>query len=280
MCKRKMKRSRRFFLQLFLFMAVFAVSAAAQNTSQAKKTAKEPFLYVAIGNSITVHPVCDFWFYKCGMAASSPSKDYVHRTLERLKKKYKDQFHSFRCRVLNAPAWEMDRASRKNTRKKIEKLLKKKPALFTFQYGETSWNCYAMEEDLTSLVRFIQKKSPSTKIVIIGNFWLRDMAQIESDQIKKRVAAACKVGFADLSAIADLPQYEKGFSRLRDPYGGIHQITNSAVAAHPNDRGMDYIAGKIVKEYKRLVKEEKAKIRKEREMNAAMNKATREKAEN
>ena len=116
--------------------------------------------------------------------------------------------------------------------------------------------------------------------MIVGNFWLRDMAQIESNEIKKRVAAACNVGFADLSEIADRPKYEKGFSRISDPYGGVHQITNSALAAHPNDRGMDYIAGKIVKEYKRLVREEKAKIKKEMEMNEAMNRATREKAAN
>ena len=256
MCKGKMRRKRCFFFQLFLFMAVFAVTAAAQTASPAKKTVKEPFLYVAIGNSITVHPVCDFWFYKCGMAASSPSKDYVHRTLARMKKKYKNQFRSFRCKVLHAPAWEMNRASRETTRKKIARLLKEKPALFTFQYGETSWNSYAMEEDLTSLVRFIQKKSPSTRIVIVGNFWLRDKAQIKANKIKKRVAAACKVGFADLSAIADRPKYEKGFSRIRDPYGKVHKIKSSAVAAHPNDRGMDYIAGKIVEEYKRLVEEE------------------------
>ena len=158
MCSRIFGRISRILLFMILFTAVSVTSASAGKTADpAKNAAKEPFLYVAIGNSITVHPVCDFWFYKCGMAASSPSKDYVHRTLERLKKEYKNQYRSFRCKVPDAPAWEMNRASRKTTLEKISRLLKKKPALFTFQYGETSWNCYAMEEDLTSLVRFIQK---------------------------------------------------------------------------------------------------------------------------
>lgn len=34
--------------------------------------------YLAIGNSITLHSECDFWWNECGMAATNKDNDYVH----------------------------------------------------------------------------------------------------------------------------------------------------------------------------------------------------------
>lgn len=35
--------------------------------------------YFAIGNSITIHGKCDYWWNVCGMAASTLENDYVHQ---------------------------------------------------------------------------------------------------------------------------------------------------------------------------------------------------------
>ena len=37
------------------------------------------FNYLAIGNSLTLHGICEYWWNECGMAASSLEKDYVHQ---------------------------------------------------------------------------------------------------------------------------------------------------------------------------------------------------------
>ena len=43
---------------------------------------------LAIGNSITLHPVCSYWWGSWGMAASSIDKDYVHQVQAGLSQKY------------------------------------------------------------------------------------------------------------------------------------------------------------------------------------------------
>ena len=44
------------------------------------------FNYLAIGNSITVHPKCDYWWNENGMAASKIDTDYYHIVVDFLKK--------------------------------------------------------------------------------------------------------------------------------------------------------------------------------------------------
>lgn len=38
----------------------------------------ETFNYLALGNSITKHEICSYWFDEVGMAASSEKTDYFH----------------------------------------------------------------------------------------------------------------------------------------------------------------------------------------------------------
>lgn len=49
---------------------------------------KSKFNYLAIGNSITLHEVCDYWWNECGMASTSKNNDYFHRVIKEFKKIY------------------------------------------------------------------------------------------------------------------------------------------------------------------------------------------------
>lgn len=219
------------------------------------------FLYVSVGNSITYHSICRFWFYNCGMGASKPSRDYVHKTISGLKKAYGEEYSVFRRKTVQASAWETDRSERKMAEKEIERLLKKKPQLFTFMFGEGFRNTYMVEEDLTSLVRLIQEKSPETAIVLIGNFMRNTDIRRKCDAIKRRVARKCNVAYVDLSPIAGQSDYQLGFTDLYDSKGKKHRVKLKLVAKHPNDRGMAYIAEKVLTAYEDEVKKAEAAAR-------------------
>ena len=45
----------------------------------------DAYNYLALGNSITKHAVCDYWWSEMGMAASSESNDYFHLVSSQIK---------------------------------------------------------------------------------------------------------------------------------------------------------------------------------------------------
>ena len=250
MCRKKNR--------IILFAVIWICIMSTGSARGADKSGKKPFLYVAMGNSITHHDVCHFWFHACGMGASKPSRDYVHKTISGLKKAYGKKYSGYSYTILQATMWEINRSDRKKAVKEIEELLKKKPQLFTFMFGESFRNTYMVEKDLTSLVRLIQKRSPKTAIVLIGNF-IRDRAiQRECDEIKKRVAEKCDVAYVDLSSIAGQSDYQLGYTILYDSKGGKHRVKRKLVAKHPNDKGMAYISEQVVAAYRAEVKKTRA----------------------
>ena len=50
--------------------------------------AQSTYRFLAFGNSLTQHPPTSFWWNTCGMAASKPENDWVHRVTQRLKMQY------------------------------------------------------------------------------------------------------------------------------------------------------------------------------------------------
>ena len=221
-------------------------SASVQSSKTQKK---EPFRFVALGNSITSHPVCDFWFYECGMAASKPSKDYVHQTVRKIKKEFGSKYSSYSFELVDSPLWELSKSYRKSLKKQLAPVLKKKVQLLVIQYGDNVRDTSFLEDALTDLIRYIQKKSAETKIVIIGNLELKSKVNKRTEAIKKKVAKACGAGYVDLRPIVSKKQYRLGFTKIRDPKGRWHQVYLESVALHPNDRGMEWIAAKIADVY-------------------------------
>ena len=48
----------------------------------------DDYNYLAIGNSITIHPLNEYWWNECGMAATTVENDYVHLVASALDANY------------------------------------------------------------------------------------------------------------------------------------------------------------------------------------------------
>ena len=240
------KRSMHIFLCLILGAGLCCMSMQTSAADAKSTSKKKVFRYVALGNSITVHPVCDFWYYRCGMGASEPSKDYVHQAFASIRSKYKKEYSSFSLDIMDEPAWEVMPGSRDQTLENVKERLKDKPDLITFHYGEGIRSLYNFEEDLIRLVRLVQKESPGSCLVLMGNFWRATSEDRQADDIKKSVAEKYGVYYADLRSIAEKPGYVLGYTSLQDANGNWHKVYYSEVARHPNDKAMTYMAERIL----------------------------------
>jgi hypothetical protein len=195
--------------------------------------------YLAIGNSLTRHGVCDYWWNDDGgMAASTVDKDYVHRVTAYLKGEY-DEVNAF---ALNFSRWEKT-TERAATLNFLDPYLDPALDLVTVQLSENATNLDTFEADFDELVKYIREKAPEAKLIIIDDFWV---AGGKAD-MKKRVADANGLAFADLSEIKGKPEYQCGLGTVvYDPEGGEHIVEHKGVAGHPGDLGMEYIANAVI----------------------------------
>ncbi|WP_291138584.1 SGNH/GDSL hydrolase family protein [Flavobacterium sp. UBA7663] len=172
---------------------------------------------VVIGNSITSHlPSTDIgWFNDWGMAASSPTNDFcgvlsIKNNVEKLRVPYWEiQFDE--TEFPPAPA------------KKIDVLV--------IQFGENvgSENFLKFEQTLPELI--MRYKQNNTRVMLVSNFWYDE----EKDLIEKNVCEQYGYEFIDISEVHGDLSYE-----------AIDEFENDAVAAHPNDKGMKFIAERIL----------------------------------
>ena len=246
-------------LALISAMGIISLTGAERIYASASGDGRVTFRFVALGNSVTSHPVCEFWFYECGMAASRPSKDYVHQTVSKIKKNHGKEYASYFFELVDSPLWELSAAHRKSIKKLLRKALQKETQLLVIQYGDNVRNASFFEAALTDLVVYIQKMSPDTRIIILGNLELKDRTGRTVEAIKKKVAKACGVSFVDLSPIAGKKKFQIGYKKIQDRKGKWHKIVYEAVAIHPNDRGMEWIAERIVSAYEEAEAEASAK---------------------
>ena len=165
--------------------------------------------YLAIGNSITMHPRQSYWPDAMGMGATLPQNDYYHLV----------------SASLAAACAAQGRA---------------------IQLGENAIpdpNGFAA--DFPALIQYIRTKAPNAKIVLIGNFWNNAV----EETVKRQCAQAYGLSYADLSAVSVDPYittlsspYTFGNELAYDANGVGHHCSKDAVAQHPNNKGMQYIA--------------------------------------
>ena len=195
--------------------------------------------YLAIGNSITKHPICEYWWGRWGMAASSEDKDYVHIVAKKLSENVDD----FSFQTVNFANWERAE-NRKNELKTLDFYLDEKVDLVTIFLGENVSSLVTIEYDFIILIEYIKQRCKNVDILIIGNFW--ENAQI--DMIKERVAELYNIPFIKLS-----DKYYNDFyksevlQKVQGEDGKEHIIENNFVAEHPGDAGMQAIANEIIK---------------------------------
>ena len=123
----------------------------------------------------------------------------------------------------------------------LDLLLSDKLNLVTIQLGENVIDTTHFEEDLETLITYVHTRSPKAKIVVVGDFWDKNR-----DKMRHEAATNKNVAFADISAIIGNKAYQsQEGTECKLPDGTVHEVSK-AEETHPGDRGMDYIARKII----------------------------------
>ena len=192
---------------------------------------------LAIGNSITIHPVCNYWWGSWGMAASSPDKDYAHQVALGLQQVYGNvNLDVYRS------GWEGS-SNRNMMLPNMDETLKNNYDLVVIQLGENVKRMSTFEDDFTMLINYVRQSQPTAKIVVVGDYWYA----AGRDAIKQRVAENTGSVFVDISAIRGVAKYRSNIGAKVQGYDGkIHSVYTGDVAMHPNDAGMAYIAGRVL----------------------------------
>lgn len=198
--------------------------------------------YFAIGNSITSHPIADYWWNDgVGMVASCEENDYVHQISKWLEDNYNE---SVETKAYNFYTWEVQANDRAETLQLLDKYLSDELDLITIQLSENVSNVSTFQEDFEELCRYIIQKSPSAQIIVIDDFW--DSG--EKSSMKENAARSCNVDFVSLDEIKGNADYQAGLgSIVYDQNGNGHVIEHEGVVVHLGDKGMKYIAEVVEK---------------------------------
>lgn len=208
-------------------------------TSSDIQWTKDGFNYLAIGNSITKHGICDYWWNEVGMAASSAQNDYYHLVLKELKEK-KESVKSY---AVNFSIWETQSTDRAETLEILASYLDRKLDLVTIQLGENATDLNTFQKDYISLINYINDASPNAEIIVVGDFWSLE----DRDTMKREVADECNIKYVSLDEVKDNAEYQCELgSVVYDAEGNKHTVDHDGVAKHPSDKGMLYIANTII----------------------------------
>lgn len=202
--------------------------------------------YLAIGNSITMHPRQSYWPDAMGMGATLPQNDYYHLVSASLAAACAAQGRAYNSAAFNYAIWEINYGKRAEVLYLLDPYLSAELELVTIQLGENAIpdpNGFAA--DFPALIQYIRTKAPNAKIVLIGNFWNNAV----EETVKRQCAQAYGLSYVDLSVVSVDPYittvsspYTFGNELAYDANGVGHHCSKDAVAQHPNNKGMQYIA--------------------------------------
>lgn len=196
------------------------------------------FNYLAIGNSITLHPITDFWWGEWGMAASEESLDYYHLVVSELEKA-KGSINTIIC---SYSVWEIQSHDRTETYEVLDRYLTSGIDLVTVQLSENCYDISTFVEDFESLIKHIKELSPGAQIIVIDDF-----GNVDKHKMKKAVCEKMGIDFVDLSDFYGRDGYKAGMGTVvAGADGAEHVIEHSGVAGHPGDAGMRAIADRII----------------------------------
>lgn len=201
----------------------------------------EGFNFLAIGNSITKHEIGSSWWNEVGMAATDEEHDYYHLVLNGLESKEKN----VTSYVYNFATWETQSKDRDETFMLIDSYIDDEIDLVTIQLGENASDLTTFKEDYISLINYIKENAPKAQLIIVGDFWENG----NRDSIKEAVASECDVTYVSLAEIKNNTDYQCGIGAIvYDSEGNEHTVEHEGVAAHPSNKGMEYIANAILNE--------------------------------
>lgn len=200
----------------------------------------ESFNYLALGNSITRHGKCNYWWNEIGMAATRPDRDYFHIVTKFLEGKY----GKVTSQAYGFAIWETQSTDRTQTFNMLTGYLSPELDLITVQLSENAKDLTTFVPDLTELITYLQRECPKATIILVDDFWSN-----EKSQLKRQVAENTGVLFASLAEIRGLEEYKCGLGTIvYDANNQRHVVTHSGVANHPGDAGMSAIATAIIEQ--------------------------------
>lgn len=202
--------------------------------------------YLAIGNSITMHPRQSYWPDAMGMGATTQQNDYYHQVSSTLAASCTAGGKAYNSAAFNYAIWEIHYGKRAEVLYLLDPYLSPELELVTIQLGENAIpDANGFAADFPVLIQYIRAKAPNAQIVLVGNFWNNAV----EETVKRQCAAAYGLAYADLSAISVDPYvtasgspYVFGKEMAYDANGIGHTCNKDAVAQHPNNAGMKYIA--------------------------------------
>lgn len=199
--------------------------------------------YLAIGNSITKHGTCDYWWNEIGMAASSTDKDYFHLVTKQLQSKQSVvQSYAF-----NGYAWEVQTNDRSEVLSLWDGMLNEDVDLVTIQLSENISDLSTFQSDFKEMVEYVDDRCPNAEIIVIDDFWSDEKSELKKATVDKLNNEGRDVDWVDLSEIRGKSEYQAGMGTIvYDFDGNGHTIEHDGVAAHPGDKGMEYYAEKII----------------------------------
>lgn len=202
------------------------------------------FDYLAIGNSITQHPVYgDYWWGEWGMAASSEEKDYFHQVAAAVSEKYEEST----TQALNYTIWEKPFYEREDALKYLKGYVTEDLDLVTIQLGENLYleddeDVEKLDDEYEDLINYIKEHAPNAQILVLGQFWENGVI----DAAKQKACQETASTFVSLAQIQDL-SYRVGMdAEVLGADGDTHTIDNQPVSEHPGDEAMTYIANAII----------------------------------
>lgn len=194
--------------------------------------------YLAVGNSITIHGVCDYWWTETGMAASEKEKDYYHRIAAWMKTQYSEVMSY----ALNLSAWEIAAHDRTQTLQALVPYLDSELDVVTIQLSENVTDMTTLKEDYIELIQLIKGKCPNAAIIMIDDVWSE-----EKSVCKKQIAAEMGVPFVELSAVRADSSFLCGMGTVvYGENGQPHTVEHAGVAKHPGDKAMTYMADAVI----------------------------------
>lgn len=200
---------------------------------------EDTYNYLALGNSITQHEPCSYWWGDWGMCASAPDKDYAHQTAAGIEVFYGKVTY----KIVNFSSWEIQPYDRAETLMILDNYLDKDLDLVTIQLGENCYDLGTFKDDYIELIDYIRNKVPDVHVMVLGDVWNYP----PRDVLKQEACITAGVPYADMSGMRDNPLYQSGLGYIvwgQD--GQQHMIEHSGAARHPSDSGMLYMADVIL----------------------------------
>ncbi len=197
--------------------------------------------WLALGNSITRHPITSFWWGDWGMAATVREKDWVHRLNVKIKGT-RTTTPIFSAQ--NIADWEINHGT--YNLNLMDSYFAGDEDLVVIRLGENVGVFTNYETNFNDLIAYVKSKAPLARIVVTGNFWTNSTKEIAQKNASD--ANACiwvqlnQLDSATYKSTLDTSVYGDDLAWHLVSDGGA---TAAGVANHPGDVGMEAIADAI-----------------------------------